>query len=128
MAEVALQFTAHKIAGNNTSCLAVDLYHLQHLMPAIHLYVTQSHLPFHCLIGTDEQLLTSLAGGIESTLYLCASKRTVRKQPAIFTCERDTLRHTLGNNVGAYLRKSMYIAFAGTIVSPLDCIIEKTVS
>jgi hypothetical protein len=74
MSEMPFQFTGNQVAGNDTAGFAIDYNHIQHFVAAVHLYVAQTYLPFQRLIRTQQQLLTGLAGGVESTLNLGSAK------------------------------------------------------
>jgi len=74
VAKVAFQFTAYQITGNDTTGFAVYHYHIQHFVAVVHGYVAQCYLAFQCTVGSQQQLLTRLAGSIKRTLYLCTTK------------------------------------------------------
>src|SRR5690349_11085372 len=102
MTEMAFKMTGNEIAANDSSCLPIDHYHVEHFMTRVHLYIAQCHLPFKRLVSADQELLARLPGRIKSTLHLRSTERPVAKQSTVFACERHTLCNTLVDDVCTY--------------------------
>src|SRR5688572_25016200 len=100
MAEMAFQLAGNQVTGDDTSCFAFDHDYVQHLVTVVHGNITEGNLALEGLVSTDQQLLPGLTCGVESTLYLCTTERTVAEQTAIFPCERHTLCYALVDDVG----------------------------
>src|SRR5262245_7130602 len=80
MGRMAFNFAGNQVTCNNTSRFPVDHYHIEHFMSVVYFYVSGSDHAAESRICTQQQLLTGLAFGIKSTLYLRAPERTVVQQ------------------------------------------------
>ena len=81
------QFACHEVAGDDAARLAVLDDDVEHLVARITLHRTCRDLLVQCGVGTQKELLTRLAAGIEGTRYLRAAERTVGQQAAVLACE-----------------------------------------
>ena len=124
---IALDRTVHDIATDDTAGVAVFHHHVHHFAAGVHLYAAFCYLVAQSTVGTDQQLLSGLTAGVESTRNLRAAERTVVEITGIVAGKRHALRHTLVNDIVAHFRQTIYVGFAGTVVAPLDGIVEKTV-
>ena len=80
------------------------------------------------LVATDEELLTGLAAGVESTRNLCAAEGAVVQQAAVFAGEGHTLGHALVDDVIGNLSESIDVGLAGAKVAAFDRIVEESVN
>ena len=117
---------AHHVAHDDPFGLAIDQDQIKHLGACMDFDLPFGDLPAHRLIGTDEDLLTGLTAGIESTRDLRTAKRAVRQEPAIFAGKGDTLGDALIDNRVADFGQTVDVGFAGAVIAALDGVIEKT--
>src|SRR5690554_1801160 len=54
MGRMALDFTRYQVTGNNTACLAIYLYYVQHFVSVVHGYLATGDLSVHCGIGAQQ--------------------------------------------------------------------------
>ena len=123
-----LQFTGHQVAGDNTACTAVHHHQIHHLVTGEQFHRTGIHLTAQSRISTEQQLLSGLSFGVERTGYLCATERTVGQHASVFAGKRNTLCHTLVDDVVGNLGQAVHIGFTGTVVATLHRIVEQTVN
>src|SRR5690606_39797897 len=88
MGRVALNFTGYQISGNDTTCLAIYFYHVQHFVSVVHLYLATCDLSVHSGIGTQQQLLPGLSLGIKVTGNQYPTKGTILQYSPVITGER----------------------------------------
>jgi len=62
-----LKLTCYKILGDNTAGTAVDHNHVVHLVTVVALHLAELNLTVKRRVGTEKELLTGLALGIECT-------------------------------------------------------------
>ncbi len=96
---VTLYLTCDEVAHDDTAGTAVDDNHVEHLATVERLHGALLDLAVQRSIGTEEELLAGLTLGVECTRHLCATKRAVGKQAAVFAGERHTLCHALVNDI-----------------------------
>ena len=121
------QFACHEVAGNDAARLAVLDDDVEHLVARITLHRTCRDLLVQCGVGTQKELLTRLAAGIEGTRYLRAAERTVGQQAAVFAGERHALSHALVDDQVGDFGHAVDVGFAGAVVAALDRVVEQTV-
>ena len=121
------QFACHEVAGNDAARLAVLDDDVEHLVARITLHRTCRDLLVQCGVGTQKELLTRLAAGIEGTRYLRAAERTVGQQAAVLACEGHSLGHALVDDEVRNLGQTIDVGLAGAVVAALDRIVEETV-
>ena len=56
-----------------------------------------------------------------------AAEAAIRQRAAVFAGERNTLRHSLVDDVHRVLRQTIYVVFAGAEVAALHRVIEQAV-
>src|SRR5699024_5148942 len=98
-----------------------------HFVAGIQFHSAYVHLAAQCRVCTQQQLLSGLTLGIESTGYLSTTERTVVQCTAVFEGERNTLCNALGDNIVGYCSQTVNVGFAGTVVATLYCIVAQTV-
>ena len=125
---VGADLAGNHIAHHDALGFALDDDQVEHLCAAENLDFTSGHLTAQSLIGTQQQLLTGLASGIEGTGDLRAAERAVRQQSAVFTGKRNTLRHTLVNNAVTDLGQTINIGLTSAEVTALDRVIKQTIN
>src|SRR5690606_20281565 len=128
MGLVRLDRTRYHVARNDTPCVTVDGYQVQHFMPVIGFYGTFVDLAVQRRVCAKQQLLPGLATRIERAGNLCTTERTVVEQPTILTRKWNTLRHALVDNVYRYFRQAVYVGFARAVVTALYRIVEQPVN
>ena len=69
-----------------------------------------------------------MSAGIEGTAHLNTAERTVGQVSAVFTGKRNSLCYALVDDGGAHFGQAIDIGFAGTVVTTLDGVVEKTVN
>ena len=79
-------------------------------------------------ISAEQQLLTCLTLGIESTRNLSATERTVGKQAAVFTGERYALGNTLVDDIVRHFGQTIYVGFTGAVVATLNGVVEQAIN
>ena len=121
-----LDSTGDHVASHDPTCLAVHDDQFDHLVAGIHLHGAGLDLTLQRLIGPDQQLLTSLATGVEGTLHLDTTERPGIQQSTIFARERDPLRHALVDDVRADLGQAVHIGLAGPVITALDRVVEQS--
>ena len=108
--------------------MAVDFHHVHHFGSRIHGDTAFSDFFFKSLITADEELLTSLTTGIESTRNLSSTKGAVIEKATVFTCKWHTLSSTLIDDIIRNFSETVDIGFACAEVATFYSIIEKTVN
>ncbi len=124
----ALELAGYQILGNDAAGTAVDDDDILHLVAGEELHLTLLHLLGQAGVSTQKELLAGLALGVESTAHLSAAKRTVVQHAAVFAGERNTLGHTLVDDVVADLGQTVNVGLTGTIVAALHGVVEETVN
>ena len=123
----ALDVAGYQVTGNDTAGTAVDDDEVEHLVAGILFYRTFLYLAVERCVCTQQQLLSRLTLGIESTRYLGTTERTVGQLAAVFAGERYALSHALVDDVVRHFGQTVYVGFAGTVVTTLDRIVEEAV-
>ena len=132
MREETLDATGNEVTSDDTTCtrfavLILDQHDIQHLIAGVHLHFAFTDLTAERAVCAEQQLLTGLTLCIEGTTNLRATEGTVVEQTAVFTSERNTLRHTLVDDVITYLRQTIYVRLTRTVVTSLDRIVVETI-
>ena len=115
-----------EVADHDASGVSVDHDDIEHLGSRKHLHRPEGDLPRQRLIGTEQQLLSGLASRIERAGNLRAAERAVVQQSPVLSCERDSLGHTLIDDVLADLRESIDVGLPRTEIPALHSVIEET--
>jgi hypothetical protein len=115
-----------QVLGNNAPGFAIHGHQFHHFVAAVHGHLLFGNLTVQGRIGPQQQLLPGLTAGIERTGYLGSSKRTVVQHSTVIPGKRHTLRNALIDDGGTDFGQTMHIGFAGSVIPPLDGIIEKT--
>ena len=63
----ALELAAHQVLGNDTTGVAVNDYHILHLVAGVELHLASLNHAAQRRVGTEQQLLAGLTLGIEGT-------------------------------------------------------------
>ena len=127
MGAVTLNLTGRQVAGNDAPGLAVDHDHIHELVPVVHGDLAFGNLAAQGTVGTEQELLSGLALGIERPAHLDTAKRTVVQQTTVLPGERDTLRNALVDDVGADLGEAVHVGLPAPVVAPLDRVVEQAV-
>ena len=117
--------TRDKVARDDTLGLTIDEDEIEHLMARVHLHRAETDLAGERGVGADEELLTSLAAGVEGARDLGAAEGAVGEEAPVFTGERHALRDALVDDVRRDLGETVDVGFAGTVVATLDRVLEK---
>ena len=67
VSRVAFNFTSNKVTSDDTTRFAVYDYHIEHFVAVVHINFTTSDLAIHRSIATEQELLSCLTFGVEST-------------------------------------------------------------
>ncbi len=78
-------------------------------------------------VGAEQQLLTGLTSGVESTGDLGAAERAVVQVTGVIAGERHALGDTLVNDVVRHLGQAPDVRFTGAEVAALDGVVEQAV-
>ena len=97
-------------------------------MAAVHGHLLFGNLTVQGRIGPQQQLLPGLTAGVECTGNLGAAKRTVVQHSTVIPGKRHTLRDALIDDGGTDFGQPMNVGFAGSVIPPLDGIIEQTIN
>src|SRR5262245_12994109 len=124
----SLYFSGAEIAGKDSLGMSFDDHQVEHFSLRKHLHCARCDLTAKRLIATKEQLLTGLSTCIKGPRYLCAAKRAVGEQPAIFAGERNALRNTLVDDVIADLSEAIHVRFTGTKIPSLYRVVKQSVN
>ena len=96
-------------------------------MTVVHIYLTTSDLSVHSGISTQEELLSCLPFGIESTRYEHPTERTVVQESTIITCKRYPLCYTLVYDISRDFSQAVYVGFTGAVVPSFYSVVEETI-
>ena len=124
---VTFDFSGDEVTGDDTACASVDDDEVEHFMTREKFHRAFFHLTAQCRVGAEQQLLSRLSFGIESTGYLGATERTVVEQTSVLTGERYALCYTLVDDGVGNFGQTVNVGFAGTVVSTFDRIVEETI-
>ncbi len=124
----AFELACNEILGDNTAGTAVNHNHIVHLIAVVALHLAKINLAVERAVGSEEELLAGLALCVECTRHLGATERTVGKKASVFTCEGYTLSHTLVDDIVGHLGQTIYVGFAGTVVTALYCVVEEAIN
>jgi hypothetical protein len=91
----------------------------------MHFNTALSNLFGESLVGSYEQLLSSLASGIKGSADLSATKRTIIKEATILSGERDSLSDALVNDVAAHFGKPVHISLTRPKIPPFHGIVKQ---
>ena len=127
MGAVALDLTRDEVARDDTACLAVLDDDVEHLVARVALDRAGGDLLVQCGVGTQQELLSRLAAGIEGTRYLRAAERTVSQQTAVLAGEGYALCYALVDDEVRDLGQTVDVGLAGAVVAALDRIVEEPV-
>src|SRR5690606_27565752 len=78
--EMALQFPGNQVARDNAPRFPVNNHHIKHFMAGIHGNLSHSHLTHKRTVGSQQQLLPSLAGRVKGSLHLHPSEGPVTEK------------------------------------------------
>src|SRR5439155_5230449 len=73
----------------------------------------------------EQQLLSSLAAGVERPGHLSPAERAVGEQAAVLTGERHALRRTLIDDVDADLCEAVDVGLSRAEIAAFDGVVEK---
>ena len=124
---VTLNLTGRQVAGDDAPGLAVDHDHIHELMAVVHGDLALGNLAAQGAVGTEQELLSCLALGVERPAHLDTAKRTVVQQATVLPGERDTLGDALVDDVGADLGEAVHVGLPAPVVAPLDRVVEQAV-
>ena len=124
----SFNLSGHKISCDDSLGFSVYEYQIEHFMARIAFDSSGSNLSVQRCISSEKKLLSCLTAGIESTAHLSASERTVGQKSAILPGKRNSLCHTLVDDISAHFSKTIYICLTAAIVTTLDGLIEKSVN
>ncbi len=127
VAREALDFACDHVTYDDALSVAVNDDEVKHFGAGVHFDVTLADFFFHGLVGTEEELLTSLTAAVEGTLKLGTTEGAVVEQTAVFTSEWYALGDALVDDVAGYFGQAVDVAFAGTEVTTLDGVVEEAV-
>ena len=123
----AFESTGHEVAGDDTAGTSVNEDYIQHFVAGVEFYGASMYLAHQRRVGTEEQLLTCLTFGVESTAHLCTTERTVGQHAAVFASKGYALCHALVDDVVAHFGQTIDVGFTSTIVATLHGVVEKTI-
>ena len=126
MGGVAFQLTRDEVADDDTAGTAVDHHQIHHLMTLVQHHGAAGNLATQGTVGSQQQLLTRLATGVEGTAHLRTTEGAVVQKAAVVAGERHALRDTLVDDVAADLGQTVDVSLAGAIVATLDGVLEQT--
>ena len=113
---------------NNSASPAIDHYQIDHLRALMHHNITRIDLPLQRLISTQQQLLPRLPSSVKRSRHLCATERPVRQRAAVFTRERNALRHALIDDAHADLRQPVDVSFPRSKIPTLHRVVKQSVN
>src|SRR4029453_5661034 len=115
MSGVSFNRTGDEVTDDDSACLSVDGYQVEHLAVRQTLHGAFFDLTHHRLIRAKQQLLTRLTARVKRPRNLCPSKRSVVKEAAIFTSKWNALGDALVDDVDAQLPQPIHIRFARSV-------------
>ena len=120
----ALQLTCDEVLGDDAAGTAIDDDDVFHLIAGEELHLAGLHL---CAVGTEQQLLTGLALGIEGTADLSAAEGAVGQHAAVLTSKGNALCHALVDDIVGHLSQTIDVGLAGAVVATLHGVVEQTI-
>ena len=123
---VAGEFASQQVARDDARSAAIDDNNVDQLTTVEQPHTAQTNLARQLLVGTEQQLLTSLSTGVEGAANLGATKTAVIEQSTIFTSKRHALGNHLVDDVDRHLGQAIHVAFARAEVTTLDGVTEKS--
>src|SRR6516225_522556 len=128
IAHVDFDFAVVEVAGDNAAGLAVDDDEVQHVHARIHFHSAEADLALERLVGTEEELLASLAARVEGAGDLSAAEGTVVEKTAVLAGEGHALSNALVDDVHTNLGEAVDVAFTGAEVATFHCVVEQPVN
>ena len=126
--EVALDFASDEVANDDaTSATVFGDNDVEHFATSEHLNGSVLNLFAEAAVGTEEELLTGLTAGVESTRNLSATERAVGEESAVLASEGNTLSYALVDDVVRDLGEAVDVGLTSAIVAALDGVVEETV-
>ena len=123
----SFKFSRDHVAEDDASGDAVDGDDVHHLATGVERDFPEFDLPHETAVGTEEQLLSGLAAGVESPGDLRSPEGAIGECAAVFPGEGDPLGDALIDDGRADLGESVDVGFPSAEVSPLDGVVEETV-
>ena len=123
-----LDITIDHVTAGNTLGNTINHDQVKHLTAFVKFNRAGFYLARECRVSTEQQLLTGLAAGIESTGNLSTAERAVVQVASVVTGKRYALGNTLVDDVVRYLSQTPDVCFTGTEVAALDGIVEETIN
>ena len=118
-------FTRLQVANDDALGVAVDHHQVQHLRVGVGFHPTRSDHFVQRRVGSEQELLTGLAAGVEGSGNLRPAEGTVVEQPTVFAGEGHTLSRALIDDVHRDLGQAMHIGLAGAVIAALDGVVEE---
>jgi len=128
MSGEAFNFTGNQVTSDDAARLAIDDDQVEHFIAGIQFDRPFVHLTAQGGVGTQKQLLSCLALGVERTGNLSPTKGAVVQQAAVFAGERYTLSDALVDNAVGDFSQAVDISLPGSVVSTLDGIVKQAVN
>ena len=110
--------------GVNTEALAIMAEQTRNTMFGLYDMFSGGNLSAEGGISSQQQLLTCLSPCVERPGDLSSSKGPVVEQPTIFSCERNSLSHTLINDVVADFGKTVDVCLSRAVIATFDGIVK----
>ena len=122
---VAGDLAGDEVAHHDAARHPVDDDEVEHLGAGEHLDGAGGDLPLERLVGADQELLPCLPPGIEGAAHLRAPERPIVEESAVFTRQRDSLRHRLVDDLDRDLCEAVDVRLAGAEVPSLHRVVEE---
>jgi len=94
-------------------------------VPVVHLHLSERDLPAEALVGTEEELLSGLAAGVEGAADLGSAERAIVEHAAVFAGKGHALGHTLVDDCGGEFRQAVDIGLTAAEIAAFNRVIEK---
>jgi hypothetical protein len=124
---VRLILPVTKVTRDDAACLAVHDHQVEHLAAVVHLHGAGLDLLLERRIGTEEELLPSLAARVERARDLRATEGAVGEEAAVLAREGHAGRHALVDDVHAQLGQAVDVGLTGAEVAALHRVVEQAV-
>src|SRR5260370_21616846 len=126
--EVALDFSADQVAGDDAARAAIHHDQVQHLGTREHLHGAEADLALQGLVRAEEQLLPGLPARVEGARDLRAAETAVVQVAGILAGKGHALRHALIDDVEADGGEAIDVGFAGPEIAALHGVVEEPVN
>ncbi len=117
--------TRLEVADDDALGVAVHDHEVEHLGVRVGLHTAVGNVAVQGRVSTEEQLLASLAAGVEGARNLRATEGAVVEEATVFAGEGYALRGTLVNDVDRHLGEPMHVRLTSTEVTALDGVVEE---